>query len=103
MKHLSISTEKQMYDTKDFFVNLKNALSDFDNLPLEFVVTKVKSEEFKSEREVIENAFWDFFTCISKDDDSLDSCIYLQKYGFNIVTPVKESDIISLYSDEDSI
>jgi hypothetical protein len=104
MERLNINEEKQMFNNENFLSNIKEALSDFDGLSLEYVVETVRSDEFKIQKEIIEKSFWSFFDCISKDDDSLDACIYLQKYGFTIANPAKEDELIILediYEDED--
>ena len=102
MEHLNINEEKQMFSSENFLSNLKEALADFDGLSIDYVVETVRSDDFKVQREIIEKSFWSFFDCISKDDDSLDACIYLEKYGFKIVKPQKEDELIILEDiDED--
>ena len=103
MERLNISTsdEKKQYNNENFLINLKEALSDFDGISVKYVIERVQSEEFKTRRELIEKSFWDFFDCISKDDDSLEACLYLQKYGFKISRPVKDDLIVLLDSDEE--
>ena len=100
MNKLSISEEKVMYDTTNFLTNVKEALAVFDGLPIEQVRDVIRSDEFKDEKQKIEASFWDFFSEISKHDDSLDSAIYLESFGFNLSKPVQDI-MISLDSEED--
>jgi hypothetical protein len=77
-------------ESKSFLENLKDALAVFDGLPLDKVVNAVQSEEYRLQREEIQSEFWKIYDCISKDDDSLDSAILMQEYGFTLSKPKKE-------------
>lgn len=98
MKHLQISIadteEKEVHPILDaikdtieytsFYNELKSMLSELDNLPRDQVKLFVQSKDFTEERNRIETNFYKHFTNISKDDDSLDSAILLQSYGFTL-------------------
>jgi hypothetical protein len=92
---------KETIEYTSFYHQLKEMLSELDSLPRNEVKLFVQSPDFKDDRDNIEKNFWKHFGCISKDNDSLDSAILLQSYGFTLNKKVNDDLIVIEEETED--
>jgi len=68
----------------NFLKTLKDTLCELYHLPIDEVIELVQSDEFKEDKNTIEQKFWNTFDCISNADDSLDASTLLESFGFHI-------------------
>ena len=90
--HPVLDTIKETIGYTSFYHQLQTMLSELDQLPRDQVKLFVQSEEFTEERNQIQSNFYKHFPKISKDDESLDSAILLQSYGFTLNKKIEEEE-----------
>ena len=90
-------------DNMTFIDMVHHIMKPLKGLPLDDIKSFIQSEEMREEHDNLVDEFYSIFPSINKDDDSLDTAIALQGYGFNLRRVEEDKDELELEKEIDGL
>ena len=76
--------ESDLLEGMSFIEMIHHVMEPLTGLPINDIKDFVRSDQMKEEHDSLVDEFYSIFPTINKYDDSLDTAIVLQGYGFNL-------------------